>query len=210
MMNMTDSPRIHQVFVQYGDERELTQDNTPEPRGFEEILVKYSKPLWRLALSLSRYNEMDAKDLFQDSVLRAFRGRDALKKVTYPYAWFRRSFLNTHLNRQRDNKQWNEYRELDEVDTIMSMETSIPDVLINSIKDELWDDEIRKALDKLPESYRTVFLLSDIEGMSREEIAKSFEISEGTVSSRLFRARRALAVSLEKYAIGKGFIKETK
>ena len=64
-----------------------------------------------------------------------------------------------------------------------------------------------RAIDLLPEQFRETVVLSDVEGMSYEEIARILEVPVGTVKSRLFRARRLLQQKLYDYAVGMGYIK---
>jgi len=69
------------------------------------------------------------------------------------------------------------------------------------------DDEVLRAIDALPEQFRETVVLSDVEGLSYEEIARVLEVPVGTVKSRLFRARRMLQAKLYDYAVGMGYIK---
>jgi len=69
------------------------------------------------------------------------------------------------------------------------------------------DDEVLRAIDQLPEQFRETVVLSDVEGLSYEEIARILEVPVGTVKSRLFRARRLLQRKLYDYAVGMGYIK---
>jgi len=73
--------------------------------------------------------------------------------------------------------------------------------------DRIVDDEVLRAIDALPEQFRETVVLSDVEGMSYEEIARILEVPVGTVKSRLFRARRLLQQKLYEYAVGMGYIK---
>jgi len=75
--------------------------------------------------------------------------------------------------------------------------------------DKIVDDEVLREIDKLPEAFRETLVLSDVEGMSYQEIAKILEIPVGTVKSRLFRARKVLQGRLYEYAVGQGYIKGT-
>ena len=180
--------------------------------GFEDVLLANMEKLWGVALNLCRHNQMDADDLVQDAVLRAFKGRASLESADYPFAWLRRTLLNTFLNKQRDEKKWREHEDLTEAENLPSHEDAvsigeIPSALTHNILLALWDDEILRAVDHLPEEYRLVFLMSDIEEMTREEISEQLNIAMGTVSSRLYRARRKLAGELGGYARARGFSK---
>jgi RNA polymerase sigma-70 factor (ECF subfamily) len=73
--------------------------------------------------------------------------------------------------------------------------------------DRIVDDEVLRAIDGLPEQFRETVVLSDVEGLSYEEIARMLKVPVGTVKSRLFRARRLLQRQLYDYAVGMGYIK---
>ncbi|MDP3441341.1 MAG: sigma-70 family RNA polymerase sigma factor, partial [Ignavibacteria bacterium] len=74
----------------------------------------------------------------------------------------------------------------------------------------LMDDEITKAISQLPEDFRTVIILSDIEGFTYEEIADFVDVPVGTVRSRLHRARKMLYSTLYDYAEDRGYFKNKK
>lgn len=175
-------------------------------KGFEDLLVEHLSQLYSVAMNLVKHNVMDAEDLVQEAMLRAFRNRSSVEAADNPYAYLRRSLVNTFLTRLRDDKKWNTREELTAAEDVAAME--VPSVVIDSINSNLWDEEIMTAIDRLPNVYRTVFLLSDIEEMTREEISTSLKISPGTVSSRLYRARRFLARELETYARKRGLIED--
>jgi RNA polymerase sigma-70 factor (ECF subfamily) len=75
---------------------------------------------------------------------------------------------------------------------------------------QLLDDDISKAITNLPEDFRTVIILSDIEGFTYEEIADFVDCPVGTVRSRLHRARKMLYASLYDYAKDKGYLENVK
>ena len=76
--------------------------------------------------------------------------------------------------------------------------------------DRIVDDEVLKAIDDLPETFRETVVLSDVEGMSYQEIARILKVPVGTVKSRLFRARQMLQRKLYEYAVSMGYIKGSK
>ena len=73
--------------------------------------------------------------------------------------------------------------------------------------DRIVDEEVLRAVDQLPEAFREAVMLSDVEGLSYEEIAKVLEVPVGTVKSRLYRGRRQLQGKLHEYAVSMGYIK---
>ena len=194
--------RVAKVFV---------TDRADERNGFEDIIIEHIPGLWRVALSFCRYNRDEAEDLLQDSMIRAFRYRKSLETSESKYGWLRKTLLSTHLNRLRDNKRWNSHEDISLAQEIPSFDPMPVSGLVSEVfKKDLWDDTILEALDKLPEAHRTVLLLSDVEGITREEIAELTGLSMGTVSSHIFRSRKKLAKILRDYAVNSGFITKEK
>ena len=74
--------------------------------------------------------------------------------------------------------------------------------------DHLLDDEVTEAIGSLPDDFKTVIILCDIEGLTYEEIAVVLDCPIGTVRSRLHRARKILFTKLYKYASDKGYVKK--
>lgn len=186
------------------------QDATSAQRkhvGFEDVLTEHMEALWQVALRLVNYHRDDAKDLLQDAALRAFNHRETLAGVDNPYGWLKKVLVNTFLNRVRDNKKWSEVRELDEAESVASDDfEGTPASVLDVLRTDIWNDDLMRALDALPELSRQLFILSDIEGYTHDELAVMFSLPKGTVSSRIYRARTKLAQKLEAYAIRNGFI----
>lgn len=175
--------------------------------GFEDVLTEHMEALWQVALRLTNYHREDAKDLLQDAALRAFNHRETLAGVDNPYGWLKKVLVNTFLNRVRDNKRWNEVRELDEAESVASDNyEGTPSAVLDVLRTDIWNDDLMRALDSLPELSRQLFILSDIEGYTHDELAVMFSLPKGTVSSRIYRARTKLAQKLEAYAVRYGFI----
>ncbi|MEO6938567.1 MAG: sigma-70 family RNA polymerase sigma factor [Candidatus Kapaibacterium sp.] len=197
----------------YKEKHDLRKPETPSektstlptsvPKGFEDLIVEHLPRLYSVALNLTKHNAMDAEDIVQEAMLRAFRNRASVEAADHPYAYLRTALVNTFLTKVRNDRNWNTREELTEAEDVGQEE--IPSVLIENINSNLWDDEIINALDRLPDIFRSVLVLSDIEEMTREEICESLSLSKGTVSSRIFRARRLLARELEAYAQKRGF-----
>ena len=177
-------------------------------KGFEDIIVEHFGRLYAVAMNLTKHNRMDAEDLLQEAALAPFRNRASVESADQPYAYLRRALVNTFLTRIRNEKRRGTFTDLEEAYDMAQDAMEIPSVLIENIQSNLWDEEIVKALDRLPTVYRAVFVLSDLEEMTREEISEQLKLSKGTVSSRLFRARRFLAKELEEYARKRGYATE--
>ena len=177
---------------------------------FEKEAVPHLDAVYNFALRMTG-DEDDADDLVQETYLKAFRFFDKFEKGTNCKAWLFRILKNSFINDYRkttkepnkvdydDIQNFYENIKADEVETQHYEEDAFANLL---------DDEISKAISELPEDFRTVVILSDIEGFTYEEIADFVDIPVGTVRSRLHRARKMLYVQLFDYAKDKGFIKK--
>ncbi|HET6513471.1 MAG TPA: sigma-70 family RNA polymerase sigma factor [Candidatus Kapabacteria bacterium] len=175
--------------------------------GFEDLLTEHMERLWQVALRLTNYHRDDAKDLLQDAALKAFNHRETLIGVDNPYAWLKRVLVNTYLNRVRDEKKWSMREELDESLSVAGDNfEGTPSSVLDALKTDIWNDDLFRALNALSEENRRLFILSDIEGFTHDELSEMFSMPKGTISSRIYRSRAKLARSLESYAIKHGFI----
>ena len=171
------------------------------PREFEELLSEHLDALYSSALRFCAGRSADAEDLLQDTVFRAFRHFDDLRDPSAARAWFFTILARTNLNRLRTRRRRAEMHapDLDE----RQFEEALAAWHHGILPDEYTDSALTKqrltaALDTLDEDVRPVIWLSDVEGFRQREVAEMLAIPEGTVASRLFRARRALRGVLEQ------------
>ncbi|MEO5588353.1 MAG: RNA polymerase sigma factor [Gemmatimonadaceae bacterium] len=162
---------------------------------FEEVVSLHMDSLYRTALRLARGHTANAEDLMQDSMLRACEGYGDLREPEAVRAWFFTILFRTHYNRQRSVKRHPEALECDlsEAEFEHALECWPTDGLVSG-----WPsiEEISLAIDGLDDSLRSVMVLVDVEGFRQREVAGMLHIPEGTVASRLFRARRLLRDAL--------------
>jgi RNA polymerase sigma-70 factor (ECF subfamily) len=177
---------------------------------FEKEAVPHMDSVYNFALRLTG-DEDDADDLVQETYLKAFRFFDKFEKGTNCKAWLFRILKNSFINDYRKNTKEPDKVDYDDVqnfyENIKSDEVETQHYEEDAFAN-LMDDEISKALTELPEDFRTVIILSDIEGFTYEEIADFVDIPVGTVRSRLHRARKMLYVQLYDYANDRGFVKK--
>ncbi|MFH1194920.1 MAG: sigma-70 family RNA polymerase sigma factor [bacterium] len=175
---------------------------------FEKETIPHMEALFNYALRMTG-SEEDADDLVQETYLKAFRFFDKFEKGTNSKAWLFRILKNSFINEYRRVK-----KEPDKVD-YEDIENFYENIKAEDIKTQhysmdafngLMDDEISLAITKLPEDFRTVIILSDIEGFTYEEIADFVDCPVGTVRSRLHRARKMLYTKLYDYAKDKGYL----
>jgi RNA polymerase sigma-70 factor (ECF subfamily) len=179
---------------------------------FEKEAIPHMDSVYNFALRMTGDVD-DADDLVQETFLKAFRFFDKFEKGTNCKAWLFRILKNSFINDYR--KQTKEPDKVDYEDIQNFYETIKSDEIgFNHYEHDaftnLLDDEISKAIKELPEDFRTVIILSDIEGFTYEEIADFVDVPVGTVRSRLHRARKMLYSQLYDYAKEKGFLVKRK
>jgi len=150
----------------------------------------------------------DAKDLLQDTYLKAFRFIDSFQQGTNAKAWLFRILKNSFINDYRKKSKEPSKIDYQEVETFYNSEDVdrqiTPDLRVEALQDMI-GDEISVALNSLDVDFRTVIILCDLEGFKYEEMAKILDIPIGTVRSRLHRARNLLKEKLSEYAKKMGY-----
>lgn len=170
---------------------------------FEAVSVPLMKTLYNRALNLTRSADV-AGDLVQETYLRAFRTFDNFAAGSNAKAWLLTILYSLFVSRYRRKQREPEAISLDEADLVG---TPLPES-VNLLDPKLWaGEEVNAALRQLPEQFRVILLMVDVDGMSYEEVAASLQCPLGTVRSRLSRARKLLYTELIEYARAKGFMK---
>lgn len=172
---------------------------------FERLTEEVFPALFGTALRLTRDRE-DASDLTQEAVIRAYEAFDRFDGRNFK-AWMLRILTNLYINRYRQKRREAPSESLDDEHAYepVAAESEIPD---RQLFDELVGSEVEEALAKVPTDFRVTVLLSDIEGMTYEEIADATNVPIGTVRSRLARGRAILRRELERYALERGYIRK--
>ena len=172
--------------------------------------MQYAPQLYSGALRMTR-NQADAEDLVQDTYLRAYRGFGGFTEGTNLRAWLYRiltnAFINTYRSRQRrptetdlaDVEDMYLYRRIGAMETAAASQSAEDQFL-----DLFTDDDVKKALEDLPDNFRLPVLLADVEGFAYKEIAEMLDIPIGTVMSRLHRGRKAMQKALYGFAHERG------
>jgi len=180
--------------------------NDGEESAFDEIVSRYSDRIYGFALRTTR-NTSDAEEVFQEVFLTLTKKLDTFRGESKFSSWLYRVTVNAsymYLRSQKkheSNISLENYAPYDDKGTLMGRImykdwSSRPDILIYSKEALIIIDE---SINELPESYRTVFHLRDIEGLSNEEVADILEITVPAVKSRLHRARLFLRDKLSDY-----------
>ncbi len=164
-------------------------------RAFEQIVLATESSVYNLALSLLKKKE-DAEDVTQETYLRLWRAASELKLESSLKLYILRTARNLSLDLIRKNSR------RDEIDTVIldadgEFEIDIEDDSADSRPDvsyilKIEKEAIRKSIEELPPSVREIIVLRDVEGLAYAEIASMLGIAEGTLKSKLFRARERL------------------
>jgi RNA polymerase sigma-70 factor (ECF subfamily) len=172
----------------------------PDPtQDFREQTLAHLGPLYNFALYLTR-RPPDAEDLVQETYLRAYRFAHRFEAGTHLRAWLFQILRNTFLTFYRRQ----------------SRELAVLDKEVVDGPEEVWNADLPavpaaaagtavdldRAIRELPEEFRTVLLLADLEGFTLVEIGQVMDTPVGTVKSRLFRARRLVRRRLADYRAG--------
>lgn len=179
---------------------------------FERQALAHVDALYGAAYRLTR-NPRDAEDLVQDALLRAYRFWDSFQQDSNCKAWLLRIVTNTFINEYQRRKRSREV-----LDAASAEQDATDGVLVQAsandkqspervLLDRSVSDDVQRALDQLPEDFRTAVILCDMQGLSYKEIAEIMECPVGTVMSRLFRGRKLLATALREFAISEGYVK---
>jgi RNA polymerase sigma-70 factor, ECF subfamily len=179
--------------------RRRSQAPPVDPDRFSAEALEYLDALYGTAVRLARTPDA-AQDLVQDTYLKAFRARDRFVEGTNLKAWLYTILHNTWRNRVRD---WARSQiEVDSeavaqaADQAWDMVSAAPDTPEALLVNAALSDELRLALEQLPEAFREALWLRDVEELTYQEIAAALAIPVGTVMSRLSRARRQLHAAL--------------
>jgi RNA polymerase sigma-70 factor, ECF subfamily len=189
---------------------------------FERDALPLLTSLYGAALRMTR-NPSDAEDLIQETFLRAYRGFAGFTEGTNLKAWLYRILTNTFINSYRKRQR----------EPLTVLEDEIPDWYLygseqseasaeTEVLDRIPDQDVKEALDALPEQFRMAVWLADVEGFSYKEIAEILgeaegEVDEdgrrkpiplGTVMSRLHRGRKALERRLNETVRERGLVRD--
>ena len=182
---------------------------------FTTDAMQYAPQLFATALRMTR-NRADAEDLVQETFLKGWRAFESYQDGTNLRAWLFRIMTNTFINKYNSQQRKPQETELDEVEEMFlfrRMGAFDQSKLNQSAEDQMLelftDDEVKNAIEELPETFRMPVLLSDVEGFSYKEIAEMLDVPIGTVMSRLHRGRKAMQKMLYEYAKERGLVDES-
>jgi RNA polymerase sigma-70 factor (ECF subfamily) len=169
---------------------------------FSDLAMEYMPALYSAALRMTR-NPSDAEDLVQETFLKAYRAFGTFELGTNLKAWLYRILTNTYINSYRAKRRRPEIADVEDVEDLYLYHHLAPggtSGVGRSAEDEalerFTDDDVKTALESLPDTFRMAVLLADVEGFSYKEIAEITDVPIGTVMSRIHRGRKALQKAL--------------
>jgi RNA polymerase sigma-70 factor (ECF subfamily) len=180
---------------------------------FTDDAMQFAGQLYSAAMRMTR-NRADAEDLVQETYLRAYRSFHTFEEGTNLRAWLFRILTNTYINSYRSKQRRPQESDVEDVDDLYmyrrlgALEAG---TVGQSAEDQLFDlftdDEVKAALEALPENFRLPVLLADVQDFSYKEIAEILDIPIGTVMSRLHRGRRAMEKQLTEFVEREGIVR---
>ncbi|MGP0029318.1 MAG: sigma-70 family RNA polymerase sigma factor [Acidimicrobiales bacterium] len=182
---------------------------------FTDVAMEHMPGLYSAALRMTR-NAADAEDLVQETYLKAYRSYGSFEEGTNLRAWLYRILTNTFINSYRAAKRRPEVTDVEDVEDLY-LYRRLPGAgsgdsgrsAEDEALDRFTDDDVKSALEALPEAFRMAVLLADVEGFSYKEIAEITDVPIGTVMSRIHRGRRALQKALHEVATARGLVGST-
>lgn len=182
----------------------LAQEGSPQ--AFEELVAKYQPKVFSMALSFTR-NREQADDLAQEVFLKTYLALPRFHGKSEFGTWLYRISIN-HIRDFLRKKGRAKEISLDDVPEVSFSDREQAERTEREREIEARRTLVQKSVQGLPEKYRVILTLRDIQGLAYEEISRILKLSPGTVDSRLHRARRMLRVKLAPYLGGEGGARE--
>ncbi len=201
MMPESKSLQVAVPGLPVSDEELVRRFQQGNMEAFEELVRRYERKVYNITYRLLG-NEQDATEALQDTFLRAYRFMSKFQFKSSFYTWLYRIATNVSLTRLRRRKNVE----------VVSLDAPVPDT--DDLKFDLPDtaktpeeafaqkrlrEKLDQAVRELPEEYRKVVVLRDLQGLSNEEVSRILKLSVPAVKSRLHRARLALREKLAGY-----------
>lgn len=181
------------------DEEIVIRVRAGETELFEILMRRYNQQLYRAARAILP-NDAEAEDAVQQAYLNAYRHLDQFEGRAQLATWLTRIAIHEALARRRRGRD----RPADGEDAIAAVESAEPDPERQAYVGEL-RGLLESAIDRLPIGYRCVFVLREVDGVSTADTAARLQVTEGTVKTRLHRARHVLQQTLKHVAPTEAF-----
>ncbi len=190
---------------------------TLQKNDFEKQALPLLGELYASALRLTKQKE-NAEDLVSEVYTKAWKSIEQFEPGTNLRAWLYKILTNSYINHYRKHQRQPSMVELDKplegsegemtslYDHLIETRTPVSENPERALANRFLDKDIKQAIDALPEEFREVVVLADVQSFSYQDIADMLEIPIGTVRSRLWRARNLLQKNLWDHAAAIGVV----
>lgn len=151
-----------------------------------DYIISNKEKYYRVAYSYVK-NTDDALDIIQESIYKAVAHIDSLQDINYINTWFYRIIVNTSIDFLRKQKK------------VIPVDNEILASFVSEINDEYENFDLKKAMDDLPEKYKSVVILRYFEDLKIEEIAEILNENINTIKTRLYKALKLLRIKMDDY-----------
>lgn len=200
LLSMSTNKAVHEFGAatasRLSDEEVVARVQAGETGLYEVLMRRYNQRLFRITRSILR-NDDEAEDVMQDAYVRAYASLHQFAGKAQFSTWLSKIAVYEACSRLRKQKRFHDHpaTPVEEGQSMESVKSSAPDPEQQALSRE-GASFLERAVDALPETYRCVFVLREIENMSTAETATCLDLSEETVKVRLLRARKMLRSEL--------------
>lgn len=203
--NDTSGQEEEQAFIPANSHIRNSLDKKGRDSLFQKEFLPHMDAMYNFGYYLA-YDEEMAKDLLQETYLKAYKYIDYFQVGTNAKAWLIRIMKNNFINEYRKRSKTPYKVDIDDINQKEDIDDGFVELdMRQEVFGSLIGDEITNAVNALPVDYRLIILLCDIEGFKYDEIATIIDVPMGTVRSRLHRARNLLKEKLKEYAKSRGY-----
>ncbi len=201
-MSVVPQPHLPASPLSLSEEADLVRRARARDASAVRAIIKANnRRLFRMARSILK-NEAEAEDVVQETYVRAFTHLDGFRGQSSLATWLTRIAMNEALGRLRRQHPTVEWSTLEpgalEAQVIQFPLSTLPEDPERTMAQREIQTVVEKAIDDLPDAFRSVFIARVVEGMSTEETAEVLDLKPETVKTRLFRARALLRDNVEK------------
>ena len=176
----------------------LVRSRDGDQQAFRELVESYTPRVYGLVRNLV-YSQSEAEDVTQEVFFKVYRKLATFREDSAFYTWLYRVAVNAATDWLKKKRQDRALQVEDLQRLPLADDCDTPD---DNLGRKDLRGQIREAMGQLPEKFRTILVLRELEGMAYDEISNVLKISKGTVESRLFRARAKLKAELERRHLG--------
>lgn len=198
---MAQMIRAEHDYASLPDDALIALVREQHPGAFRAVMQRYNQPLYRIARAIVR-DDAEAEDVVQECWMRAFSAIESFRGDSALLTWLTRIVINEARGRLRKRRPGAEMGEVETAQRQGALLLGFPGVRVPEDPEAEAAREqarllVERAVDRLPQAFRMVFLLRDVQEYSVEETASILGVKPETIKTRLFRARRLLRAALD-------------